>query len=62
MIESRNTNRPLPTPVQELYEGGTWRTRLGELSLFTKDHLNINIVTLEVPITELASKGNNTVQ
>lgn len=59
MTESRSNNRPLPTPVQELYVGGTWKTRLGELSLSTKDHLKINVITPEVPITELATMGNN---
>lgn len=59
MTESRNNNRALPTPVQELYVGGTWKTRLGELSLPTKDHLKVNVIILEIPITESASKGNN---
>lgn len=59
MTESRNNNRPLATPAQELYVGGTRKTRQGELRLSTKDHLNVNVITLAVPITELASKGNN---
>lgn len=59
MTESKNNYRPLATPAQELYVGGTWKTRVGELSLSTKDHLNVNVITLAVPITELASKGNN---
>lgn len=59
MTGNRDNNRPLPNPVQELYVGGTWETRLGELSLSTKDQLKINVITLEVPITELGTKGNN---
>lgn len=59
MTESRNNNKPLPTLVQELHVEGTWKTRLGGLSISTKDHLKVNVITLEVPITELASKGNN---